>query len=56
MFALLAAIFAGVGLVMSLTDAAVPGWLLWAVLVCISIHLLVGLWPFGNIKINRRVQ
>lgn len=54
MFALLAAIFSGVGLVLALTHAEVPAWLLWAVLLCIAVHMLVGVWPFGSIiKVNR---
>ena len=52
MFALLAAIFSGVGLVLSLTKSEIPAWLLWAVLLCFAVHFLVGIWPFNVIKLN----
>lgn len=55
MFALLAVILSAVGLFMTLTGAAVPAWILWAVFACISMHLLLGNWPFGTvIKVGRR--
>lgn len=55
MFALVAAALALVGLIMTLASAAVPAWLMWAFLVCLAMHLLVGNWPFGTvIKVGRR--
>ncbi len=54
MFALIAAILAGVAFVLSLVDSAVPGWMLWAVLFNMALHMLVGVWPFGAIVVNRR--
>ncbi len=55
MFALLAVVFAVVGLVLSVAGNAIPAWLLWVVLACMGMHMLVGGWPFGTIiKVNRR--
>jgi hypothetical protein len=56
MFGLLAVIFAAIGVFMTaFTDSTIPDWLLWAVLLFMSLHMLVGLWPIGSrFVVNRR--
>jgi len=48
MFGFLAAVFAAVGLIMSLSDTAVKPWVLWATLLCIALSTVFGFWPFGT--------
>ncbi len=43
MFALIAAILAGVGLILALIGTAIPAWLLWSVLLGIALHLVWGI-------------